>query len=203
MEAFVGIIAMVAGLTVLGVCLAVGIWLALWMLGPINRAAGALQAQTRFQLSDVLGLMVLLQVGLGIVGTGFNSAADEGPYWLVLGILSFLAVILWAASVAAVSRAGIVQPLRRLTVMILLVPGTLAALMLLPALAFGAGYLIVENYDPHQATRPPFGFPGILAAIGGLLAGAFVIRQLSFWAIATAVQPGNAAAAPEKNESLQ
>lgn len=175
-------------LAVAGVAMAAAVWLALWMLGPINRAAGALKAQTRFQLSDVLGLMVLLQFGLGIVGTGFNSAAEEELYWTMLAALVILAVVLWAASVAAVSRAGILQPLRRLTVTIVLVPGTLAAMMLLPALIYATGYVTLTRFDPaHEA--PPFGFGAVAAATAGFIVGAIVIRRLSFWAIAHSAPP--------------
>ena len=76
------------GLVLLAVFVAVVVWLAWWMLEPINRAAGSLRAPTRFMLIDFLALMILLQVGLAICGQALN-ASDTGDtaarmYWALL-----------------------------------------------------------------------------------------------------------------------
>src|SRR5205814_7094552 len=81
-------------------------WLAWWMLEPINRVAGQLQLSTRFVLTDVLGLMVLLQVPLALLGRAINTGRERSssPYWLLLAVGICLALVLWAASVSVVSR---------------------------------------------------------------------------------------------------
>ncbi len=177
------------GLLGLGLLLASCAWLAWWMLEPINRVAGELQGTTRFMLTDVIGLMILLQVGLAIAGRALSGSEVRGEavrmYWLLLGLLAVLILVLWAASVSVVSRAGIVRPVRRIAVMVLCVPGTLATMVGLPALV---GTFIVSaitalvRYE-HQS-MPAY----LLALMGlgcvGLGAAAFGLRRLAFWALA-------------------
>src|SRR5688500_11378517 len=138
MEAAASAIGAIAGLGVLAVVIGGTIWLARWMLEPINRAAGALGAPTRFMLVDSLALMILLQIGLAICGQALadegTREADANMYWLMLFLVVVLVLVLWAASVSVVSRAGIRRPLRRVAVIVLLVPGTLATIMGTPAL---------------------------------------------------------------------
>src|SRR5262245_10715823 len=110
----VGIIAVPLGLVLLAASIAVVVGLAWWLLEPINRAAGSLKAPTRFQLIDFLALMILLQIGLAICGQAL-AASEAGTaaarmYWLLLGVVAALALVLWSASVSVVSRAGIVRP---------------------------------------------------------------------------------------------
>jgi hypothetical protein len=160
--------------------------LAWWMLEPINRAGGVLQATTRFLLSDVLGLMVMLQVALAISGVALDSSdrQEVAAYWLMLGVSALLACVLWAASVSVVSRAGIVLPLRRLTVIVLLIPGTLAVVMSIPLVIVLA---LSGMFDPHgalglgvwRAYILPLAALGLLLLVGAI----FVIRRLSFWAL--------------------
>jgi hypothetical protein len=160
--------------------------LAWWMLEPINRAGGVLQATTRFLLSDVLGLMVMLQVALAISGVALDSSdrQEVAAYWLMLGVSALLACVLWAASVSVVSRAGIVLPLRRLTVIVLLIPGTLAVVMSIPLVIVLA---LSGMFDPHgalglgvwRAYILPLAALGLLLLVGAI----FLIRRLSFWAL--------------------
>src|SRR5437773_6709233 len=102
-------------------------WLAWWMLEPMNRVAGTLQFSTRFMLTDVIGLMIMLQVPLAIVGRAVESGREQNssPYWVLVTVFAVLALVLWAASVSVVSRAGITRLTRRLVVILLLVPGAL------------------------------------------------------------------------------
>jgi hypothetical protein len=173
----------------LGISLVASIFLASWMLEPINRAAGALKLATRFQLADFLGLMVLLQAALGVVGTGL-AMEGEGYYWVALSLLVLLAVILWVGSVCAVSRAGIMQPLRRLTVMLLLVPGTLAAILALPIALVGTTAAITSQFDGENPDMPVRTFSVAMAAtLVGLVIVAAVVRRLSFWALAATPLP--------------
>ncbi|MBW8884672.1 MAG: hypothetical protein JF612_07815, partial [Planctomycetia bacterium] len=121
-------------LVVAALYIAAAAWLAWWMLEPINRVAGALQFSTRFMLSDVIGLMVMLQVPLAIVGRAVEAGREQtsSPYWVLIAIFVVLAFVLWAAAVSVVSRAGIMRLTRRLVVIVVLVPGTLAVIMAFP-----------------------------------------------------------------------
>src|SRR6185503_15842883 len=76
-------------LTLVAFCaiVAFAAWLAWWMLEPINRVAGVLRATTRFMLTDVIGLMIMLQVGLAIIGRALSGSEVRGEeaalYWVL------------------------------------------------------------------------------------------------------------------------
>ena len=55
------------------------------MLEPINRVAGELQGTTRFMLTDVIGLMILLQVGLAVTGRALAGATCATKRWRCTG----------------------------------------------------------------------------------------------------------------------
>ncbi len=155
-------------------------WLAWWMLEPINRVAGTLQFSTRFMLTDVIGLMLMLQMPLAIVGRAVESGREQSssPYWILVAVFAVLALVLWGAAVSVVSRAGITRLTRRLVVIVLLVPGTLGVIIALPLClaAFASGTPL-----NHEDTRVQlFAILGLI----GLLAFMVGIRRLSFWALA-------------------
>ena len=157
--------------------------LAHWMLEPINRAGGHLRASTRFLLTDVFGLMALLQVALALCGAALDAAdaRADAAYWILIAVSALLAFVLWAASVSVVSRAGILGPLKRLTVIVLLIPGTLAVVMSLPILAIGLVTGWEQFVGPHRPVRAgPASVVGLVVVVGLI----FVIRRLSFWALA-------------------
>ena len=162
-------------------------FLANWMLEPINRVAGVLRATTRFMLTDVIALMILLQVGLGVSGQALSgvetSRESIAMYWLLVALLAILFTVLWAAGVCTVSRAGITNWLRRIAVMVVLIPTTLAVMVTLPGLivflGIQGGRLV---FDP---TRSEFSGLALLAmALACLALAAAAMRWLSYWALA-------------------
>ena len=183
-----GAMGALGGLVLLGLGIAAIVWLAWWMLEPINRAAGSLNAPSRFMLIDVVSLMIMLQVGLAICGQSL-SARDAGHfaariYWVLIAVVALLVVVLWSASVSVVSRAGILRPLRRVLVTVVLVPGTLATMVGLPALLGMVALGIAGHYRP--APEIDWMQKQLLwLSIGtvGVIAGVFVLRQLSFWSL--------------------
>ena len=185
---------MVAALVIGGLYIGGAAWLAWWMLEPINLVAGHLRASTRYLLTDFLGLMVLLQAALAVVGRAIETKPgdDRSPYWIVLSVALLLMFVLWSASVSVVSRAGIVLPWRRLAVMLLLVPGALAVIVGWPVavVAVAVQMGLMENLYREGA------FAGIALTVGGcilLVAAPFGLRRLSFWSLAGS--PGGAALA--------
>jgi hypothetical protein len=168
--------------------------LAHWMLEPINRAGGHLRASTRFLLTDVFGLMALLQVALALCGAALDAtdARADAAYWILISVSALLAFVLWAASVSVVSRAGILGPLKRLTVIVLLIPGTLAVVMSLPILAIG----LVTGWQQFVGPHWPFhAGPAAVVGLVVVVAMIFVIRRLSFWAL-TASTPATPVGPP-------
>lgn len=185
---FVTTIGALGGLVLLAVSLGVIVWLAWWMLEPINRAAGSLRAPTRFLLIDFVSLMILLQIGLAICGTALNvgNARDEAAqlYWVLQAMVALLVLVLWAASVSVVSRAGILRPLRRTLVTVVLVPGTLATMVggpaLVGALVLGIAGLFGNDVEIDQMQRHLY---WLAPATLGLVAVVFTLRRLSFWSL--------------------
>jgi hypothetical protein len=155
-------------------------WLAWWMLEPINRVAGALQFSTRFMLTDVIGLMIMLQVPLAIVGRAVETGRDQSssPYWILVTVFVALALVLWAAAVSVVSRAGITRLTRRLVVIVVLVPGALSVIIALPLCLAALASAAPVGYDDTRLQL--FAILGL----GGLFAFMVGIRRLSFWALA-------------------
>jgi len=172
-----------------GAIVASAAWLAWWMLEPINRVAGVLRVTTRFLLTDVVGLMILLQVGLAIIGRALSGSEVSGEeyamYWVLIATFGILIAVLWAASVSVVSRAGIQNALRRIVVMVLLVPGTLTVMVALPALIVISIVVVAEWFvlPTHQRPREVL---LVLMPLGCLVLAlaAFGLRRLSYWALA-------------------
>jgi hypothetical protein len=177
---------MLAVLLLAGLYIGGAAWLAWWMLEPINRVAGHLQASTRYLLTDFLGLMVLLQAALAVVGRAIETrpGGDRSPYWIVLFAALALMLVLWGASVSVVSRAGIIRPWRRLAVMIVLVPGALAVIVGWPiaVVALIANLGLLE--DPSAPGSSPAGVALTLIGFLALIAVPVGLRMLSFWSLA-------------------
>ena len=172
----------VLGLLALVVFIVMAVVLGHWTLGPINRAAGDLKAPTRFLLTDFIWLMVQLQIALA-VAVPYWTDTMVGRYVLVLiGVTCFLVVVLWAGSVAVLSRAGIVAPLRRAVVILLIVPAALIIVMMLPfcLLLFALSFFGIFWPGMH------IGWSTVGASAGtglALAAASFVIRRLCAWVI--------------------
>lgn len=150
-------------------------WVAWWMLEPINRVGGRLQLSTQYMLTDFLVLMGLLQLPLAFVGWatdfGRGGERDNSVQWLLLFILCGLVIVLWAAAVNVVSKAGITRVVQRFIVIVVLVPGTLAVIISWP-LALFAGLPGIGD-DARLAVTVGLALVGVM----------FGIRRLSFWAL--------------------
>ncbi len=158
-----------------------------WLLEPVNRAAGHLNAPTRFQLTDFIWLMMQLQIVLAVVIQTVGEAASQRGLLIILGLLCLPVVVLWAASVSVVSRAGIMQPLRRAVVILLLVPGALGELVGMPLLVVFIVVLFSGDtqwmWQHRWIDDPTSRVALVLVSTAALAAGAFALRWLSFWVL--------------------
>jgi hypothetical protein len=161
-----------------------------WLLGPVNRAAGRLNAPTRFQMTDCFWLMIHLQVMLAVAMPWLRETVRGPAIFVIVGTLSLPIVILWAASVSVVARAGITQPLRRAAVVLILVPGALAVIMAVPFLFVGlieairpgpVPFLLPQQYDATQTAQR---VGQVLLAGFGVTLAALAMRWLSHWVLA-------------------
>ena len=158
-----------------------------WLLGPVNSAAGRLNAPTRFVLTDIVWLMLQLQLVLGLLMMYFRDTIPMRPLLVILGAWCLMVVVLWAASVSVVSRAGITRPLRRATVILVLVPLALAEIMAVPVLLIAAIAVLSPDSAFWRALNVADGTESRVAAVVAAAASAvviaFLLRWLSFWVL--------------------
>ncbi|MEX2175295.1 MAG: hypothetical protein WD872_13115 [Pirellulaceae bacterium] len=188
----IGALGVSAVLGVFGLFVVLSLVLGNWLLGPVNRAAGRLNAPTRYMLTDFIWLMIQLQIVLAI---GLHYLRESTPpvrLVIILTVLCLPIVVLWAASVSVVSRAAIVIPLRRATVILLLVPGALAVIVSVPVL------FVLATTLTSEYTRYSLGNWGeslewqVLSLLGCSAASlglGFILRWLSYWVLAPEIGP--------------
>lgn len=111
-----------------------------WMLQPINEAGGRLRAPRKFLLTDFLWLVLQLQLALGFC-VSWVGVEQKRLFPAILGFLTFAVSMLWLFGVGFLSRAGVTQPLRRAVFTLVLLPGTLAVMMILPGIVVLIGVL--------------------------------------------------------------
>jgi hypothetical protein len=119
------------------------------ILGPVNRAAGRLQAPTRFLLPDFMWLVVQLQLALGYCVT-FVGVQTQYFFPLALGFFTLASLMMWAGAVSFLSRAGVRSTLRRGLFILILMPTTLALMIGTPLLPVVA-YVLEDN--PQEVER--------------------------------------------------
>jgi hypothetical protein len=166
----------------------VAAFLGRWLLWPVNRAAGHLNAPTRFILTDFLWLMIQLQVMLAVVLVQIREQVPQRGQFVILGILALPVIVLWAASVSVVSRAGITQPLRRAVLILVLVPGALAEIMAVPILVIAAWLAVTARPGDWASTMwsdsLSYRLLSLAASAVVVVVWAFALRWLSFWVLA-------------------
>jgi hypothetical protein len=102
-------------------------------------------------------------------------------------LLSLPVAVMWAASVSTVSRAGILQPLRRAVLILVLVPGTLAELMAAPVLLVAA--ILAFNSRPGDWADREWSnslavrLLTLSTAAALAVLWALALRWLSFWVL--------------------
>lgn len=158
-----------------------------WILLPLVQRTGILTSPTRFTLVDVLCLMALIQVVLACFIPVLSFDDLIWVFWLPLLVAALLCtVLMWASSVSLASQAGITRPLRRTVLILVLIPGTLVMMNVVP-LAIGAatGWFAGEI---QQLLQLPKSIPVPFAAIYGaalvpLLALTLLLHFLASWVL--------------------
>jgi hypothetical protein len=92
-----------------------------WMLAPMHRATRESPLPAQFFVSDFIWLVAQLQIAIAAV---MASPYDIGSFgWGVLLVGAAASVMaMWWGSVTALSRAGVLTPLRRATFTLVVVP---------------------------------------------------------------------------------
>jgi hypothetical protein len=153
-----------------------------WIIGPIDVAARSVRAPAKLFAVDLLGLAVLLLVAAlpAVWLLQLNEKALQALIRIaamILGaVLCTAAMAIWFASSRALSRAGVVLPLKRIVFAVVLLPCTVLCLVVVgminlalvgwlsdkvdPRLWFNLGMLLVVNlvavgcvFGGHVLTR--------------------------------------------------
>ena len=153
-----------------------------WTLAPLIAAASTSTTHGRFMLTDLLWLVVQLQIAMALVARAYPPGAPNAARVWGLVALCLPVIAFWFASLQAVSQAGIEQPLKRAAVFVIVLPGSIATFIGVPALA---GLLIVSllamlvgsHSNSHEIT-----FTATQIILG--LACAVVVRNVATWSVA-------------------
>lgn len=154
-----------------------------WTLSPLLVAARTSATQRRFLLTDLIWLILQLQIAMAVVArmVPANTSTTARVWGLV--VLCVAALAFWFASLQAVSQAGIRHPLRRAAVFVVILPGAVAAFIGLPLLAMA---FLVLCFGPSPDLRlSRIGFVGLQLLAG--VACTLALRRLAFWTVAKPV----------------
>ena len=158
------------------------------ILGPVNRAAGRLKAPTRFLLPDFMWLLLQLQLALGYCVT-FVGVQQRYFFPLVLGFFTLASVMMWAGAVSFLSRAGVRSSLRRGVFILLLLPSTLALMIVTPILPVVSYLLHTQKEEIEQLFRlkdylpPNAGMLLLAAAAIGIPTLGVALHFLARWMV--------------------
>lgn len=202
---------MAQGILAIGLLTILLAWLpgiALTTLGPINKAAGTINAPKRFQISDLLWLSALLQGVLAFCIQTIDVDLREA-FVPVCGFLTMSVFAIWVAGVSFLSRAGGVSVWKRACLFLLSLPGTLAMMIGTPAAILCAA-LAVNHYFEQVAhgERSFDNGMAVVVAVSGisgvavLAAAAWGLRRLSHWIVGDE-QPAKGAVCSSKKAYLQ
>jgi hypothetical protein len=148
-----------------------------FILRPVIRVAGTLEFPTRFTIADFVVLAVFLQAVLGFF-VQFRGATENRETWIILLLLMCAAAVaLWGAAVGFLSRAGIMNPAKRLLFLLVLLPATLALMAGLPLVVALAA--MMEGRGSENGTFV------VTALVGLTLVGAAAtgLRFLGAWIV--------------------
>jgi hypothetical protein len=159
------------------------------VLGPVNRAAGRLKAPTRFLLPDFMWLVLQLQFVLWYC-VQFVGLEQRLYFPLLLVFLMGASILMWGGAVSFLSRAGVRSNLRRGIFIMVLLPATLALMVIAPVLPVLSYLMQTDTVAVAQILRlksepPPNA--GLVLLIAGLLAiplAGWGLRRMSRWMVA-------------------
>lgn len=154
-----------------------------WILRPLARFATDLRAPRRFQLSDLIWLMIHLQAVIAVTVQLFTADVPTGVRVFMLLLFSVPVIGIWIASLHVASRAGITQPLRRGAVILLVIPLGMVAAVAIPVLVT---QVVADVLARADSSRRPSAWPSPLWAIFLLSAAillAAALRFLADWSV--------------------
>jgi len=152
-----------------------------WTTGPMLQAAGDARRTRTFLLTDLIWLLLQMQLAMAVCSYAFPAAMPASSRAIAMILLSVPVVLFWLASLQAVSRAGIQQPLRRAAVFVILLPGFALTILGIPLLTIGLFHALAPRHEDGLPSHSPLVL-GVQLAL--LLAFAAALRWLARWTVA-------------------
>jgi hypothetical protein len=156
--------------------------LVVWMTQPVLRASEA-EAPVRFQLTDLIWLLVELQMAMALATYAIPATMPATVRVWVLMFLCIPMLLFWVASLRIVSGAGIRHPLPRAAVFVVYLPGVVASLLGLPLFVLDFTRSLAPSGAGSLPGEGPYVTGGRLAA---LLIFALSLRWIARWAVSGA-----------------
>lgn len=156
-----------------------------WIVGPMDRAARDVAAPTQFFMTDIVGLVLLLQIVTLLPAWIMHADADESNRAYAAGAFCWLAAgALWWASIESLSRAGVRRRWKRVLFSIFVLPLALASTFTAVVGNLVLIFWVTEQQTPSLLVLLPVGLNVVIAtaAYGG--------RLMTLWVLANPVVRG-------------
>jgi hypothetical protein len=159
----------ILAIVVAGIVLALAplIWIARWILSPIDRAGKFHKAAVRFSIGDFLCLFLAIQIPLAAIHR-FVGEDSTGTYWAFTIITWLLAPLIWFAGARALSKAQVIKSSHRFIFLGLIMP--LVYYGLIPFTLLGLAFLAPlagDNNSPFRWLVPAWFVLAVLFFVSG------------------------------------
>jgi hypothetical protein len=140
-------------LAVFGVCLGLiacfgpVVFIARWILTPIDRAAKSRQAPARFSIADFLCLFIIIQVPLAAINR-LGGAEMEFDLWLLVIAAWVVGSLIWHVGARTLSKAGVAKNGHRFLYLGVILPLVYYGLLPYTILSCRGVMLLFENRQP-------------------------------------------------------
>ena len=168
-------------LVILALVIACMIAAAVWILRPLDNAAGLAGRSLQFMVADFLALVFLLQLPLALFHAPFSPWAPP-TVWLIdlLGCGSI--VVLWLKSVGILSRALVRRAWHRTVFLVAILPVAYAGTAALAVLVL----LLIDTAFFHPGARTVAESVWLGAAFCGLAAAILLAGRFTRYMVAAA-----------------
>ncbi len=159
----------------------------IWVLRPVDHAAKDREHPTQFTIVDFFCLFFIIQLAMAIIHWqfGVGPGAQMRFVYMFDAFSWFACGALWLKSVQLMSRAGIQKPWHRVLFLAVIIPGTLAAVMVAPILlSFWLGIIVSSPTNENNVNLPLM--LAILATLPPIL---YALARLSRIVVAAAEPP--------------
>ena len=153
-------------------------WLVIQPLGKINRTR---VTTARFQLFDLLLLLLLLQPSLAWFGWLLRASRDsfESPWLILFALVCGVTAAAWYGMTGALSKAGITNTAKRAVAVLIILPMISAAIPTAIVIHFAVAATALQAWEDRSFSI--WVVLGCVLAEVGFVGALFGCRRLSRW----------------------